>query len=238
MPEESIMTKVLTLLTLSLIAFYGSNADAEKRAYYDRDRLEPTPFIPDQSAIRDVAEHSQMLIASKPVQGSDQSMTIPVAYDVSDRSAVVAGLGVRVHYSSAELRDFSLQNVASANLIGVQGQADVADFDGDPSTDQFVMVAWASIDGSGWKMPAGGSLFEIVAKSGGSTQAKINFSKIGTPEGFNLKAQSLALAFDSGSAVSVGTNQRIEGSQMAVDSFCQGYKGSQRQAQCERNRAR
>lgn len=87
-------------------------------------------------------------------------------------------------------------------------------------------------------MPAGGSLFEIVAKSGGSTQAKINFSKIGTPEGFNLKAQSLALAFDSGSAVSVGTNQRIEGSQMAVDSFCQGYKGSQRQAQCERNRAR
>ena len=232
------MTKLLALLTLSLIAVYGPNAEAEKRAYYDRDRLEPSPFIPGQSDIREGPERAQMLIAAKPVQGPDQSMRIPVAYDISHPSAIVAGLGVRVHYNSADFQDFSLQNVASASLIGVQGQADVADFDKDPTTDQFVMVAWASIDGSGWQMPAGGSLFEIVAKSGGSNNAKINFSKIGTQEGFDLKAESLALAFDSGSALSIGTNQRVEGSQMAVDNFCQGYKGSQRQAQCERNRAR
>lgn len=79
---------------------------------------------------------------------SDGLLQIPVYYGTSDGSGTFSGLGLRIHYNSAEYTSINLGNAITDGLIGVQDVEDTDDFDGDAATDRFIMVAWGSLNGS------------------------------------------------------------------------------------------
>jgi hypothetical protein len=76
------------------------------------------------------------------------NIEIPLYYRTSDGSNAFSGLGLRIHYNSGDFSSINLGNAITDGLIGVQDAADLADFDSDPSTDRFIMVAWGALGGN------------------------------------------------------------------------------------------
>jgi len=229
------MTNLYSLGVLVVLASISFTADAEKRRYFESERVQPSPYIPEPTRLESVAKNTQRLVASKPMQIDQDSISIPVNYDVSDRRIEVAGLGVRVHYSSQAMGDFSLSNVSNKSLMGVQDQADLQDFDNDPQTDRFVMVAWAAIGNGGWTARSGEPLFNIQAR-GLQGNSYINFSEISTQEGFKFAAESIALKMHDAGRVDQQTPQGPGRGNVREDD-CQNF-GRPRQNGCERRDTR
>jgi hypothetical protein len=84
---------------------------------------------------------------SAPADGYPVSFTL--VYDTSN-GAATHGLGVSMYFDSSQLAFVSLTNLLGENSVGqTPPQNDSANGDADPSTDQFLTVAWAAI-GGGW----------------------------------------------------------------------------------------
>lgn len=95
---------------------------------------------------------SQIVTAEPATQtvSVDSGFSVGVQYSTANPvDATLAGLGLRIHFNSAQATFNSLTSVLAQDLL-VQGnpEADTLNFDGDASTNTFVNVAWASFTGT------------------------------------------------------------------------------------------
>jgi hypothetical protein len=141
------------------------------------------------------------------------NIEIPVFYGTSDGSNAFSGLGLRIHYNSGDYSSINLGNAVTDGLIGVQDVADVADFDSDPSTDRFIMVAWGSLGGN-IDLDSNSPLLSIQgATLGGSPSTPIHFTAMDTQANYGFAAKSIDFSRTKGSQANTS-----DSSQLAQDS--------------------
>jgi len=125
---------------------------------------------------------------SQTVAGGDQ-VSFDVTYTTSPEDPALTGLGLRMHFNSAVLSFDALSNVLSTNLVAQQApQADTPDFDNDPSTDQFVLIAWSDPFGGNWPgaLPATLCTAAFTAPADFADETTVNFSASSTTAGFDF----------------------------------------------------
>jgi VCBS repeat-containing protein len=117
-------------------------------------------------------------------------------------TAASTGLGLRIHYDSTQLLPgqvgvsgvlTNLITIPTSTLLqGIQDQADTSNFDGNASTDRFILVAWADLSSAFPKGPAALFVahFTSTATFTGST---INFTTSSRTVGRALNATSIQL---------------------------------------------
>jgi hypothetical protein len=134
----------------------------------------------------------------KSVDGSQETITI--TYNAED--ATTTGLGLRVYFDSSTLSSPDISNIFSSDLIASGGiKSDSENLDSDPSTDQYINFAWASLFGE-WPGSAPIDLANItfdIAEGTLGTSA-INFTTSSNPAGFEFDGQNHELAITSESA--------------------------------------
>jgi len=89
----------------------------------------------------------------------DQAVAFAVHYAAANPcSAGLTGLGLRIHWDSRRLAYTGLTGVLATGKVA-QGaaEADTGNADGDATTDQRVLIAWADIDGA-WPTAGRGPL--------------------------------------------------------------------------------
>lgn len=134
------------------------------------------------------------------VAADGAAFDLNVRYDVSDASSDLAGIGLRLHWDSSRLAFDGLSQVLSLQLAGqdTECQNDGLDYDRDPATDCYVLVAWARLDGQ-WPRRLPASLFTAAFTSrlneGEST--RVNFSASSTAPGYELDALSATVCAES-----------------------------------------
>ncbi|MEM7349295.1 MAG: hypothetical protein AAF657_00720 [Acidobacteriota bacterium] len=147
----------------------------------------------------------QQLITPRPALievavGDRVSATIE--YSTSAGVTGLTGLGLRIHWNTSALTLAGLRSVLGSGLVA-QGVAepDSADFDGNPSTDTFLQVAWADLAGS-WPGSATADLltvdFDVRPGFPGSTL--VGFSASSTAAGYTLGAMPLRIIDPGGSS--------------------------------------
>jgi hypothetical protein len=81
-----------------------------------------------------------------PRRAPEASFSLDVNYTTTDNNAALTGLGLRIHYDSSKLTWDSFADVLATDLTGQDSvpSDDTQDFDSDPSTDKYLLVAWSS----------------------------------------------------------------------------------------------
>jgi hypothetical protein len=118
-----------------------------------------------------------------------------VAVDVlyAAEEARLAGLGLRLHYSSEELEFVGLENVLNDGLIGaMEPQRDLDNFDGDPRTDAYLLLAWADLDAA-WPGVNRARLYRALFRPLTDGPALVGFSASSTAAGHQLAAEAVEL---------------------------------------------
>jgi len=126
---------------------------------------------------------------------SDQPANLTLSYSVTG-NRLLPGLGLRIHFNSADLTAGDPQQLLPAELQGFQLQNDLEDYDAEPSTDKYLLIAWADLAGAGWPqqtgMPAQLAVLPFTTLSGFSG-TQVNFTASSLPYGYSLEAQSAVL---------------------------------------------
>jgi len=85
--------------------------------------------------------------------------------------------------------------VFSTGLLGSSLNDDVEDFDGDPETDQYILISWASFSGPTWPGVLPTALFDVVIDTNVAIEEldsyPIRFSASGTQDGYTLSAPAV-----------------------------------------------
>jgi hypothetical protein len=128
------------------------------------------------------------------VEGTDLTamaggdIAVPIIYDVSNGDATLPGIGVRVHFDSTLLTFVETVNLAPNLFQSQTPVADTADYDGDPATDQYVLVGWFDWAGQ-WPGAVPATLatcsFTVATGVTGATTA-VNFSAASHAAGFGF----------------------------------------------------
>jgi hypothetical protein len=134
-------------------------------------------------------------VSGSPVAFGGEQVEISVAYNADDNQ--LPGLGLRVHFDSTKLSVAQIKDVLDQDLIFVDAdtQSDTDDYDADSSTDSFVTVAWASLNGNWPNEELPSDLLTVVfdVASDTSGDASIGFSALSTSVGYELSATSYDL---------------------------------------------
>jgi hypothetical protein len=111
-----------------------------------------------------------------------ETFSVGVQYATSNSDESWTGLGLRIHYDSSVLTFDGLGNVLQTSLIQQsQPMPDTANYDQDPSTDEYVLVSWADMNGN-WPdqaMPVSllTANFTLAPGVAAGTQTSIRFRK-------------------------------------------------------------
>lgn len=144
-----------------------------------------------------VFAQEQVITPNPASQSLSGNSTISFAVNYSTANPVdetLTGLGLRMHFNSSQVTFNSLADVFTKDLTstGVP-QADAGNFDGDATTDMFVVVAWTSFTGA-WPGVSTAQLytasFTTAANFVGTT---IKFSASSLAAGRTLLTTSVAL---------------------------------------------
>jgi hypothetical protein len=142
-------------------------------------------------------QHVYVSESTKSVDASQETVVISYNSDNSDST----GLGVQIHFNSNELSVDSLFDVLTADNIFAFDTpiADTDDNDNDASTDMYLSLAWASMNGT-WPGSIPTELasvtFDILDSSIDSST--INLATSGNAAGYNYDGQSHDVAIASG----------------------------------------
>lgn len=121
-------------------------------------------------------------------------VTVSVGYHTTPENQPVTGLGLRLHFDSSALGYAAVDGLYRAGLVaGPVAQNDVEDFDQDPATDKYLLVAWADLQGT-W--PANGSavsLYGVSFKALAPVSTRIRFTASDTAAGYAFAAEPLAI---------------------------------------------
>ena len=129
---------------------------------------------------------------------SGDQLSVAVEYNADD--ADLTGLGLRIHFDSSELSLSDISDVLSQDHVFTDDevQSDTDDLDGNASTNSFVHVAWASVDGD-WTGEVPADLltvnFTVADTATGSTS--IGFSASDNAMGYDFVGNSASIGFDS-----------------------------------------
>ena len=124
-----------------------------------------------------------------------QTADLDIFYSATD-SALLSGIGLRVHFNSNQLTVGEPNQVLSAGMQAHQLKDDLADYDSDPSTDKYFLIAWADLSTDGWPLdvafpaPLARLPFTALDSFDG---ARINFSASALAYGYSLDAQIVSL---------------------------------------------
>ena len=146
----------------------------------------------------DVLDANTQVVSVSDVTKSGDQLSVSVEYNADD--ADLTGLGLRVHFDSSELTLADISNVLSQDHMFTDSdvQSDTDDFDGNASTDSFVHVAWASVDGD-WTGEVPADLltvnFTVAETATGSTS--VGFSASDNAIGYDFVGNSASIGFDS-----------------------------------------
>jgi hypothetical protein len=144
----------------------------------------------------DAPDNTQLVsVASYSSQDANGQITVKVNYNAD--SDQLTGLGLRIHFDSSVLTVADINNVLDQDLINTDSdaQADTDNLDGNASTDSYVTVAWASLDGD-WPSEALTDelltlVFDVADDAAGSTD--IGFSTSSTPVGYGFSGDAIAI---------------------------------------------
>ncbi len=135
----------------------------------------------------------QILRITPEVQQTQSSQVqLHVSYDTSDANSV-SGLGLRVHYPSKQLSYNAVSSVLQDSLQPIgKPQPDHADYDNDPNTDTYLVLAWLNLNSNwpGSTLPA--ALFQISFNitSQFSGHTAVNLSASSTASGYIFQSNS------------------------------------------------
>jgi len=137
------------------------------------------------------AEQIVTLTPSTSDQAVGSSFTLTASYDVDDGDNTLTGIGVRFHFDSSKLQFTGYSNVFSTGLIGAQDpQNDTSDFDSDPNTDKFLLVAWSDPFAGNWPnqtLPLDVAQLGFTVDPGapaGATPVNVTFSSYASGAGY------------------------------------------------------
>ena len=127
-----------------------------------------------------------------------QAISIPIRYTVSDNDNTLAGLGLRIHYDSHFMTFNSLGSVLPNGLVSQQTPADdLADYDGDPNTDKYVLVAWADTGGNWPNVAIPMQLlvanFTLAGGLANGSQSMVQFSASSTAPSYGFESQPITV---------------------------------------------
>jgi hypothetical protein len=124
----------------------------------------------------------------------NSAVALDVMYDVSDADATLTGIGIRVHFDSTKL---SFDGVDTTLAFGrlfnpdlVVAEADVSDFDGDPLTDQYLLLAWVDFAGN-WPgaLPEKLAAVHFVTAGDFTGSTTVRFSSSDLAGGYGFSSQ-------------------------------------------------
>lgn len=118
-----------------------------------------------------------------------ETISVDILYATDPETPDLTGLGLRLHWDSSRMSLESLNPATSTGLLGQSDapEVDERDFDGNPDTDRFVVVAWADSEAT-W--PGSDSTvlatatFELAGDFQGATSIGVSASS--TPAGWEL----------------------------------------------------
>ena len=125
------------------------------------------------------------------------TVDIGVEYATDPSDATLTGLGLRMHFDSSALTFAGLSDVLATGLVQQQVQDDAADFDGDPATDRFVLIAWQDFAAGQWPGQIPATLFtaEFLASPTAAGSTAVHFTSSSTAAGWTLDATSATVDF-------------------------------------------
>jgi uncharacterized repeat protein (TIGR01451 family) len=157
--------------------------------------------------------------SSSPAVGDN--ITVAVNYNTSDGVKTLTGIGVRVHFDSTKLTYNSYSNLFTyGNQGGVQIKDDTSNFDNDPTTDKFALIAWidtgAQWPGSSQTLPL--KLLDLAftvktTATAGNSNLNVTYSSKASGYGFtgtnavlNIRKANLTVSKTGPSSADLGTD--------------------------------
>ena len=137
------------------------------------------------------ANQTVNLVPTTTTPNVGDNFSVSVRYDVSDGEKELTGIGFRVHFDSRKVDYLNYSNHFTKGQMGVQVQDDTADYDNDPTTDKFILVAWSDLNGQ-WPgtdqtLPLELIKFNYQVKTGQvASSSNINVSKKNTAVGYGF----------------------------------------------------
>ena len=138
--------------------------------------------------------NEQIITPSPAVLHATSTETIAISLNyTNNRGSRLTGLGLRVHYDSSKLSFDPNSPILTESLQPISSpQDDREDFDSDPSTDKYIILAWVDINGN-WPnadFPAnlGELIFTLNDHFSGSTW--VRFSSSSSAAGFSFTSKS------------------------------------------------
>ena len=134
------------------------------------------------------------------VKGGDE-LTLSLSYNVDDNDSTLSGLGFRLHYNSSQLSFGALVDLLTNNLIqqDLIPQNDIEDYDNDPTTDKYISVAWASIDGDWPNVSLPVQLYSISFSAAGSFDgaSSVHLSSTSVAVGYTFSSPTINVVVDN-----------------------------------------
>ena len=130
----------------------------------------------------------------------------PLSFDVQYRTTLpedntLTGLGLRIHYDSTKLSWNNFSNVLATSKIAqdTAPQDDSSDFDNDPNTDKYLIIAWSDVGGGNWPNQALPALLYTVSftlnKDFQPTETSvIRFSSSSTASGYEFYGEPVTVS--------------------------------------------
>lgn len=117
-----------------------------------------------------------------------ESLAFDLRYATDPAQPALTGLGLRLHWDSSQVADASFTPAVGQALLGLSTvEPDALDFDANPETDRFVVIAWADPQ-AGWPGFDQGILgtMSLTLASGFSGITTVGLSSSSTPAGWTL----------------------------------------------------
>ncbi len=131
----------------------------------------------------------------KPLQDVGGVQDFAVVYHIDGATALTTGLGIRIHYNSKAVSKVIFSGVFEKGLVvkDAKPKPDNADYDNNPETDRFVVLAWMDLDGR-WpyeaQLPLTLATLSITSnKNGGTLRLAVSASSV--PPGLSFKGGRL-----------------------------------------------
>jgi hypothetical protein len=124
------------------------------------------------------------------------AVSININYTTNPVDPTLTGLGLRVHFDSSKLTFVTSQYIVTLGQQPVSGPTvDAADNDGDPSTDQFIILSWLDLAGN-WpgNVPTTIAAVNFTTTAGFNGTTSVNFSASSTPPSFVLAPTSATIS--------------------------------------------
>ena len=124
-------------------------------------------------------------------------VTFHVNYTTDPQNPNLTGLGLRMFYNSHELTLDQLSDILPNGFVQQSAPMDdTANYDGDPSTDKYVLISWADINAM-WPGQTTAQLFtaNLTASPDATGSTSVNFTSSSTAAGWSLDAKSAVINF-------------------------------------------